>query len=63
MNTSSYSPVASGTYNRWKVEFVSKTEMTKHQYSAGYGGTLYNVTWWFPFLYILDNCCSKEMRR
>ena len=29
MNTSSYSPIASGTYNRWKVEFVLKTKMTK----------------------------------
>ena len=29
MNTSSYSPKASGTYNRWKVEFVLKTKMTK----------------------------------
>ena len=29
MNTSSYSPVASDTYIRWKVEFVLKTKMTK----------------------------------
>ena len=29
MNTSSYSPIAVGTYNRWKVEFVLKTKMTK----------------------------------
>ena len=29
MNTSSYSQIASGTYNRWKVEFVLKTKMTK----------------------------------
>ena len=29
MNTSSYSPIASGTYNCWKVEFVLKTKMTK----------------------------------
>ena len=29
MNTSSYRPVASGTYNRWKAEFVLKTKMTK----------------------------------
>ena len=29
MNISSYSPTASGTYNRWKVEFVLKTKMTK----------------------------------
>ena len=29
MNTSSYSPIASGTYNRWKEEFVLKTKMTK----------------------------------
>ena len=29
MNTSSYSPIASGTYNHWKVEFVLKTKMTK----------------------------------
>ena len=29
MNTSSYSPIASGTYNRWKVEFVLETKMTK----------------------------------
>ena len=29
MNTSSYSPIASGTYNRWKVEFVLKTKATK----------------------------------
>ena len=30
MNTSSYSPIASGTYNRLKVEFVFlKTKMTK----------------------------------
>ena len=29
MNTSPYSPIASGTYNRWKVEFVLKTKMTK----------------------------------
>ena len=28
-NTSSYNPIASGTYNRWKVEFVLKTKMTK----------------------------------
>ena len=26
MNTSSYSPFASGTYNRWKVEFVLKNK-------------------------------------
>ena len=30
MNTSSYNPIASGTYNRWKVEFVLKTKMTKN---------------------------------
>ena len=29
LNTSSYSPIASGTYNRWKVEFVLKIKMTK----------------------------------
>ena len=29
MNISSYSPIALGTYNRWKVEFVLKTKMTK----------------------------------
>ena len=29
MNTSSYSPITSGTYNRWKVKFVLKTKMTK----------------------------------
>ena len=29
MNTSSYSPIGSGTYNRWKLEFVLKTKMTK----------------------------------
>ena len=29
MNTSSYSPIASGTYNRWKVAFVLKTKNTK----------------------------------
>ena len=29
MNTSSYSPIASGSYNCWKVEFVLKTKMTK----------------------------------
>ena len=29
MNTSSYSPIGSGTYNRWKVDFVLKTKMTK----------------------------------
>ena len=29
MNTSSYRPIASGTYNRRKVEFVLKTKMTK----------------------------------
>ena len=29
MNTSSCSPIASGTYNRWKVEFVLKTKMTE----------------------------------
>ena len=29
MNTSSYSPIASGTYNRWKLEFVLKTKMIK----------------------------------
>ena len=29
MNTPSYSPIALGTYNRWKVEFVLKTKMTK----------------------------------
>ena len=29
MNTSSHSPIASGTYNRWKVEFVLKTKMNK----------------------------------
>ena len=27
-----------------------------------YGGTLYNAALWFPFLYILDHCCLKEMR-
>ena len=63
MNTSSYSPIVSGTYYRWKEDFVLKTKMTKHQYNAGYGETLYNAAWWFPFLYILDHCCLKEMRR
>ena len=29
INAPSYSPIASGTYNRWKVEFVLKTKMTK----------------------------------
>ena len=29
MNTLSYSPIASGTYNRWKVECDLKTKMTK----------------------------------
>ena len=29
MDTSAYSPIASGTYNRWKMEFVLKTKMTK----------------------------------
>ena len=29
MNTSFYSPIISGTYNRWKVEFVLKTKMTQ----------------------------------
>ena len=29
MNTSSYSPIPSGTYNRWKVDFVLKTKVTK----------------------------------
>ena len=29
MNTSSYSPIVSGTYNRWKVECILKTKMTK----------------------------------
>ena len=29
MNTSSYSPIASGTYNHWKVDFFFKTKMTK----------------------------------
>ena len=29
LNTSSYNPIASGTYNRWKMEFVLKTKMTK----------------------------------
>ena len=29
INTSSYSPIASDTYNRWKMEFVLKTKMTK----------------------------------
>ena len=29
MNTSTYSPIALGTYNRWKLEFVLKTKMTK----------------------------------
>ena len=29
MNASSYSPIASDTYNRWKVEFVLKTKLTK----------------------------------
>ena len=29
MNTSSYSPITSGTYNCWKMEFVLKTKMTK----------------------------------
>ena len=33
MNTSSFSPIASGTYNRWKVEFVLKTKMN-HFHSA-----------------------------
>ena len=65
MNTSSYSPIASGTYNHWKVEFVlkKKKDQNINQYNAGYGGPLYNVAWWFPFLYILDHCCLKEMRR
>ena len=48
-----------------ETEFVLKTKKKwpKHQYNAGYGGTLYNAAWWFPFLYILDHCCLKEMRR
>ena len=29
MNTSSYSPVASDTYNRWKGDFILKTKLTK----------------------------------
>ena len=29
MNTSSYSPIALGTYNCWNVEFVLKTKLTK----------------------------------
>ena len=29
MNTSPYSPIASGTYNRLKVEFALKTKMTE----------------------------------
>ena len=29
MNTSSYSPRASDTYNRWKVEFVLKTKLSR----------------------------------
>ena len=29
MNTSSYFPIASGPYIRWKAEFVLKTKMTK----------------------------------
>ena len=29
MNISAYSPIASGTYYRWKVEFALKTKMTK----------------------------------
>ena len=60
MNTSSYSPIASGTYNRWKVEFVLKTKIPKHQYNAGYGGTLYNAAWWFLFLYILNHLLFEE---
>ena len=63
MNTSSYGHITSGTYNRWKVEFVLKHKWQKHQYNAGYGGTLYSAAWWFPFLYILGHCCLKEMRR
>ena len=67
MNTSSYSPIASGTYNRWKVEFVLKTKMTKNisitQAMAELYTTVYNVACWFPFLYILDHCCLTEMRR
>ena len=31
MNTSSYSPIASGTYNRWKVEFIKKTTTKKNK--------------------------------
>ena len=63
MNTSSYIPIASGNYNRWKAEFVLKQKCPKHQYNAGYGGTLYNAAWWFPFLYILDHSYLKETRR
>ena len=56
-NTSSYSPMASGTYNPWKVDFKKKKKnWPKHHYNAGYGRTLYNAAWWFPFLYILDHC-------
>ena len=29
MNTSSYSPIASGTYNSWNVGFVLKRKMSK----------------------------------
>ena len=29
MNTSSYSPIASSTYNRWKLQFVLKSKTTK----------------------------------
>ena len=29
MKTSSYIPIASGTYKSWKVEFVLETKMTK----------------------------------
>ena len=40
MNTASYSPIASGTYNRWRMEFVLRTDKTKRQYNTGYGRTL-----------------------
>ena len=63
MNTSSYSPIASGTYNHWKVEFVLKTKMTKTSIQRRLWRNFIHAAWWFPFLYILDHCCLKEMRR
>ena len=38
MNTSSYSPIASGTYNRWRVEFVLKNKNYQNINTTEYPG-------------------------